>query len=81
MNKLFQQLNQSKSLSLPNNIRQMINTVKMAHNPQAAIQQMVNSNPQLRSALQMAGGDPEKAFKTMAKQVNVNPDEIMNMLK
>ena len=81
MNKLFQQLNQNRSLSLPSNIKQMINTVKMAQNPQAAIQQMINENPQLRSALQMAGGNPEKAFKAMAKQMNVNPDEIMNMLK
>ena len=62
MNKLFQQLNQSRSL--PSNIRQMVQTFKAMRNPQ-----------------QMANGNPEQAFKNMCKQMNVNPDEIMNMLK
>ena len=81
MNKLFQQLNQSRSLSLPNNIRQMIQTMKAMRNPQQMANQMMNENPQLKSAIQMANGSPEQAFKNMCKQMNVNPDEIMNMLK
>ena len=81
MNKLFQQLNQSKSPSLPNNIRQMAQNLKALRNPQAMAQKMINENPQLRSALQMANGNPEQAFKNMCQQMNVNPDEIMNMLK
>ena len=82
MNSLFQQLNPTRSVnSLPSNIKNMINSFKAMRNPQAMAQQMINQNPQLQSALQMAGGDSEKAFKTMAKQMNVNPDEIINMLK
>ena len=81
MNKLFQQLNQNRSLSLPSNIRQMIKMVKSAQNPQAMVQQMINENPQLKSAIQMSNGDAEQAFKSMCRQMNVNPDEIMNMLK
>lgn len=82
MNSLFQQLNQTRSAnSLPSNVKNMINSFKAMRNPQAMAQQMINQNPQLKSAIQMAGGNPEKAFKTMAKQMNVNPDEIMNMLK
>ena len=82
MNSLFQQLNQTRNVnSLPSNIKNMINSFKAMRNPQAMAQQMINQNPQLKSAIQMAGGNPEKAFKTMAQQMNVNPDEIMNMLK
>ena len=50
-------------------------------NPQAMANQMLNSNPQLQNVIRMAGGNPEQAFKTMCKQYNVNPDEIMNMLR
>lgn len=81
MNKLFQQLNPNKGLSLPSNIRQMINSMKAMRNPQAMAQKMINENPQLKSVLQMSNGNPEQAFKTMCKQMNVNPDEIINMLK
>ena len=79
MNSLFQQLNGNKSQSLPSNIRQMISMYKM--NPQAVVQQMLNSNPQLQQAIKMSNGNPEQAFKTMCKQYNVNPDEIISMLK
>lgn len=81
MNSLFQQLNQNQSLSLPSNIRQMIQMLKGASNPQAMAQQMLQQNPQLKSMIQMANGNPEQAFKNLAKQMNVNPDEIMNMLR
>lgn len=59
----------------------MIQTFKSISNPQAMAQQMINQNPQLQNAIKMANGNPEQAFKTMCKQMNVNPDEIMNMLK
>lgn len=81
MNNLFQQLNQNQSLSLPSNVKQMINMLKGMQNPQAMAQKMLSENPQLQTAIKMAGGNPEQAFKTLAKQMNVNPDEIMNMLK
>jgi hypothetical protein len=59
----------------------MIQILKGASNPQAMAQQMLQQNPQLKSMIQMANGNPEQAFKNLAKQMNVNPDEIMNMLK
>ena len=67
--------------SLPSNIKQMVQMFKGLKNPQAMAQQMMSQNPQLKSAIQMAGGNPEQAFKTMCKQHNVDPNEIMNMLK
>ena len=83
MNSLFQQLNGTnhQGLQLPNNIKQMVNMFRGMSNPQAMAQKMLSENPQLQTAIKMAGGNPEQAFKTMCKQYNVNPDEIMNMLK
>ena len=80
MNKLFQQLNPI-SRQLPNNIQQMISMYKGLKNPQAMVEQAINNNPQLKSIIQAAGGNPEKAFRDMAKQMNVDADEIINMLK
>ena len=82
MNNLFQQLNPTKqNLSLPSNVQQMVNMFKGIKNPQAMAQQMLKQNPQLQTILNMSGGNPEQAFKTLAKQMNVNPDDIINMLK
>lgn len=83
MNKLFQQLSPTASpkMSLPNNIRNMANTFKAITNPQAMAQKMLSENPQLQSIIQAANGNPEQAFRTMAKQMNVDPDEIIGMLQ
>ena len=59
----------------------MVSLFKGLRNPQALVEKVVNDNPQIKSALEMAGGDPEKAFRTMAQKMNVNPEDIMNMLK
>lgn len=79
MNSLFQQLNPTRPL--PNNIKQMISTIKGIQNPQAMLTQMAQQNPQLGAILKASNGNYEQAFKSMAKQMNVNPDEIINMLK
>lgn len=83
MNSLFQQLNPKQSLAnaLPNNVTNMIRMFKAMKNPQAFVQQAMQNNPQLKSAVEMANGDPEQAFRSMAKQMNVDPDEIIAMLK
>ena len=80
MNKLFNQLN-PLSQRLPNNIQQMIQMYRGLNNPQQMAQQMLQKNPQLKSLIDAAGGNPEKAFKDMAKQMNVDPDELIGMLK
>ena len=85
MNNLYQEMMKSQSGNLlnklPNNVQMMIKMFKGMNNPQALIQQALNNNPQLKSVLDAANGDPEKAFRDMAKKMNVNPDEIINMLK
>ena len=83
MNNLFQQLNPKASLanSLPSNTMNMIKMFKGLNNPQAFVQQAMQNNPQLKSALEAANGNPEQAFRTMAKQMNIDADEFINMLK
>ena len=84
---LFKQLNPLGN-SLPNGslarIKQMMNTVNTATNPQSAIQNMMGNNPQLKQVMdlvQKSGGDPKKAFYQMAEQQGVDPNEVLNLLR
>ena len=67
-----------------NQVKQMFDTLRAAKNPQAILNQMIQSNPKMRGVMDYInqnGGDPQKAFYTMARQKGVNPEEILNMLK
>ena len=80
MSNLYQQLN-PLSQRLPNNIKQMIQNFKMVTNPQAMVQEALKNNPQLKALLEASNGNAEQAFKSMAKQMNVDPNEILSLLK
>ena len=77
-NPMMHQLNQQ---SIPTNAKQMISQVKQLANPQMAIQKMLNSNPQAQALIQAANGDPERAFRNLAAKMNVNPDEVIELLR
>ena len=65
-------------------IKQMMNTVKMAANPQDMMNQMMMNNPQMKQAMEIVdkyGGDSMKAFLGEAKRMGVDPQEILDMLK
>ena len=79
MNSLFRQLNPTRPL--PSNIKQIAQMLKGISNPQQMITKAINENPQLKAVLEASNGDYEKAFRDMAKQMNVNPDDIINLLK
>ena len=84
---LPQILQQLQKTSLPGNlgqIKNMMNMVRSAGNPQAMLAQMMQNNPQMRQVMDVVnqyGGDPQKAFYAIAQQRGVNPDEILNMLR
>lgn len=59
----------------------MASMFKCASNPNLMAQQMLQSNPQLQSIIEANNGNYEQAFRSMAKQMNVDPDDILNMLK
>lgn len=66
------------------NIKQMMSIIKASQNPQAMLNQMINSNPQMKQVMEFinkSGGDPKKAFYTLAQQNGVDPQQILNMLQ
>lgn len=67
-----------------NQIRNMMNTVKSAGNPQAMLMNMAQSNPRIKQAMDVinqSGGDPQKAFYALAEQKGVNPEDILSQLR
>lgn len=64
-------------------IRQALNTVRAARNPQAALMSMMGNNPQMQQVKRIVdqhGGDPMKAFREMAEENGLDPDEILSMI-
>ena len=67
-----------------NNVRQMVNMVKSARNPQAMLDQLMRNNPQYRQVTELInqnGGDPKRAFYALAQQQGIDPNEILDMLR
>ena len=65
-------------------IRNMLNMVRSAGNPQAMLQSMVQNNPQMQQVMNIvnqAGGDPKTAFYKMAEEKGVDPEQILSMLR
>ena len=84
MNPILQAMN--KSQSPLNNISQIRNTVQMlkgAKDPNAMLLNMANQNPQMKQALSFAKTckNPKETFYKMAKEKGVNPEEILSLLR
>ncbi len=88
MNSLYQQLNsQPNNLSLSknnlNNVKQLINMFKGSSNPQALLNNLAQSNPQVQNiySLLQNGKNPRQLFYEMAKKKNINPDSILQLFQ
>ena len=71
-------------LKIPPQIKQMISMVKASGNPQAMLNQLIQTNPNLRQVteiIQQYGGDANKAFYALAEQKGIDPKEILDLLK
>ena len=69
---------------IPPQIRQMVQAFKCAGNPQAMLNQMLQTNPQMKQAMDFvkaSGGDPKAAFYRLAEQKGINPQAILDQLK
>ena len=65
-------------------IKQMMNMVRMSRNPQMALNQLIQSNSQMKQVMDFvkaSGKTPEQAFTALAQQMNVDPQEFLNELK
>ena len=62
----------------------MVGMVKASQNPQAAINQMAQSDPRMQQVMQVVnqnGGDAKTAFYNLAKQRGVDPNTIIKQLQ
>lgn len=83
-NPMLQALRNSPVNNNLSQIKQMMNMVRSAGNPQAMLQSMAQNNPQMKQVMDIvgqSGGDPKTAFYRMAEEKGVDPEQILSMLK
>ena len=81
LNPMMAALNQNRLSGLIAPIKQMMQS---AVNPQVVIQQMAQRNPQVMQIQKLIsdnGGDAQRAFYSLANQMGVDPNEVINALK
>lgn len=87
MNNLYQQLMGNQNSALQNNIKQvkqLMDVVRGANNPQQLLVNMMGQNPQLKQVMtmiQQSGKSPKELFYYLAQQKGINPDEILKQLQ
>ena len=63
-------------------LAQAYKQIKTLANPQMALSQMIQSNPQMAQVMQMCNGkNPQEIFYAMCKQQGINPNDILNIFK
>ena len=80
-NPISQALGRSQVNNNLNQVRQMMNMIKTAGNPQAMVQNMLMQNPQVSNLINQYGGDPQRAFYALCDQKGINPQEFLKSLK
>lgn len=81
---MLQVLNRQGITANLSQLKQMMNVVRNAGNPQVMLQSMMSNNPQYKQIMDIVnqnGGDAKKAFYSMAEQRGVDPNEILSMLQ
>lgn len=83
-NPMLTALNQNRTMQNIGKIRQLMQNVKAAGNPQMLLNQMMGQNPQIKQVMDYVnanGGDPKAAFYKLAEEKGVNPDDILAQLR
>ena len=83
-NPMLTALMQNRTMQNISRVKQIMQTVKSAGNPQMMLNQMVGQNPQFKQVMDYVnanGGDPKAAFYKMAQERGVNPDDILSQLR
>lgn len=63
-------------------LKNVMNMVQTAQNPNFVLQQIAQSNPQFATVMQMCNGkNPQEVFYAMCKQQGVDPNTILNQLR
>ena len=80
-NPITQALGRNQVMNNMNQIKQMMNMVKSAGNPQMMVQNMLRQNPQVSQLINQYGNDPQRAFYALCEQKGINPQEFINTLR
>lgn len=63
-------------------IKQSMNKLRGAANPQQALMQAAQQSPQLNAVMQMCQGkNPQEVFAEQCRQHGMNPDEAMRQIQ
>ena len=65
-------------------LRNALQVVQSASNPQQAFTQMLQGNPNVKAMMDIVnrhGGDPQKAFYAEAQRLGVDPEQVLSMLR
>lgn len=65
-------------------IKNMMSAVQMSVDPNAALANIINQNPNLKNLVMLAksnGANLQQIFYTLAQQKGVNPNDIINALR
>lgn len=87
LNPMLGVLSQSRLSGLTNqiaSIKQIFGMVRSSGNPQMLLQQMLGNNPQYAQVQQLiseSGGDAQRAFYSLANQMGIDPNEVLNALR
>lgn len=64
------------------NIQSMVNMLKNAGNPGAMLQNMAQSDPAIKKAMDMCRGkNPQQVFMEQCQSKGVNPQQIIGSIK
>lgn len=62
--------------------KRMVGMLKSAKNPQAAIMQAAQQNPQLGAVMQMCNGkNPQSVFEDQCRQHGIDPKQAMQQIQ
>lgn len=70
--------------SVPSSLFAVFNQIRNSPNPNQAMQQLLNSNPQYQGIMEYInqnGGNAKSAFYNMAAQKGVDPNSILSQLR
>ena len=65
-------------------IKGIMNQIKMAQNPQLALNQILMNNPNINLIMELIknnGGNLQTAFYNLAKQKGIDPQVVLNELR
>lgn len=71
-------------MMIPPQIKQMMQMLRSASDPQAMLNQLIQTNPNVREVMNIVkqhGNDPKRAFYALAEQKGINPQSVLEQLK